>query len=318
MMGPRGHALRIGLDTFCYQIALAAGTYDVFRLIDGMPSMGVEGLQININGPKGRFLGGDPGDVGHVQRVREALEERNLFVEVAGRSTQPPMLRWQLELCDSLGAEILRTTVELKGDMGQTIRDAADDLEAILPLAHELGVRIALENHEDLTALELISIIETVHDDHIGACLDTGNGICLYEDPVETAARLAPYAITSHIKDQRLVRVNGTVYSVGVGLGRGDVDLPEVIEVILRKSSLDRLLIQDTIGYSMTLNPFSMELGHPEPPPNVPEIPEGRLESEGILMSPDGLGGEELISWAEIKQANLQRDVKYLRELLAQ
>ena len=310
--------MRIGLDTFCYQIALAAGMYDVFRLIDGMPSMGVEGLQININGPKGRFLGGDPGDLDHVQRVREALEKRNLFVEVAGRSTQPPMLRWQLELCDGLGADILRTTVELKGDMGQTIRDAADDLEAILPLAHELGVRIALENHEDLTALELISVIETVHDDHLGACLDTGNGICLYEDPVETTARLAPYAITSHIKDQRLVRVNGTVYSVGVGLGRGDVDLPEVIEVILGKSSLDRLLIQDTIGYSVTLNPFSRELGHPEPPPDVPEIPEGQLASEGILMSPDGLDGEELTSWAEIKRMNLQSDVKYLRELLAQ
>jgi sugar phosphate isomerase/epimerase len=308
--------VKIGLDTFCYQISLAAGTYDIFGLIDRMRYLGVGGLQININGENGRFLGADPGDTTHFRRVREALEERAFFAEVGGRSTNPEMLEWQMRLCSDLGADVLRTAVVLKDTFEETRAYALHDLGEVLPLAHELDVRIALENHEDLTAEELASIVEDVDDHHVGVCLDTGNGLCIYEDPLETVARLAPHAISTHVKDQRLVRVDGRVYSIGVRLGSGDVDLPKVIEIVRRLSGLDRLLIQDTTGYSAPMDPFGRGLKPVESFQNVPEMSHGELEEEGMLLSLEGLDADDLLSWASRKDRYIEEDIAYLKTLV--
>ncbi len=308
--------LKIGLDTYSYHIPLAAGTYDVFQLIDKVPSLGVEGLQINVNGKNGRFLGGNPRDLDHVRRVRYALEREGLFVEVAGRSTRPNMLAWQLQLCADLGSDILRTVVVLEDTIEETTEATLHDFEAILPTAYELGVRIALENHEDLTARELASIVEAIDDDYVGVCLDIGNGLCVYEDPTETVTILAPYAITSHIKDQRLVRVKGVVYSVGVKLGLGSIDLPKVIDILLRRSSLDRLLIQDTTGYGVSLNPFDRMLEAIIPLPEIPNMTEEALEEDNLLLSLERLRKEQLRSLARVQETNIQEDIIYLRSIL--
>ena len=308
--------MNIGLDTYCYQIPLAAKIYNVFRVIDKLPSMGVKGLQVNINGSYGRFLGADPGDFEHVKKVREAFHRRGLFIEVGGRSTLPDMLEWQLALSAGLGANILRTTVTLKDTMDETFEAVRRDLGTILPRAHELGVRIALENHEDLTASELVSIIEAIDDDYLGVCLDTGNGLCVYEDPVETAMMLAPYAISSHIKDQRLVRVDGVTYSIGVRLGRGMIDLPRIIDIILERATLDRLLIQDTTGYGVRLNPFERNLGMANPFTDIPEMTRRDLEEDNLLLSIDDLGREDLESLARTQLVNIGEDISYLRRIM--
>ena len=308
--------MRIGLDTYCYHIPLAAGAYDLFRLVDALPLMGIEGLQININGRNGRFLGANPEDFKHVKRVKEAFHRRGLFIEVGGRSTLPDMIEWELDLCAGLGADTLRTTVTLKDTMEETFEAARHDLMAVMPRAHELGVRIALENHEDLTASELVSIIEAIDDNHVGVCLDTGNGLCVYEDPVETAMVLAPYAISSHIKDQRLVQVDRVIYSVGVRLGRGIIDLPRIIDIILERTVLDRLLIQDTTGYGVCLNPFNRKLDTTNPFVDVPEMTRQGLWEENLLLSIDGLGREELESLARTQLVNIEEDIAYLRRIL--
>ncbi len=308
--------MRIGLDTYSCHIPLAAGTYDVFDLIELMPSLGVEGLQININGKDGRFLGADPGDAEHVRKVRDALRCKGLFVEVGGRSTSPDMLTWQLHLCADLGADTLRTAVTLWDTIEETAEAARRGIEAVLPLAHDLGVRIALENHEDLTAEELASIIEAVDDDHVGVCIDTGNGLCVYEDPTETAARLAPYAISSHIKDQRLVQIQGVVYSVGVRLGQGMIDLPEVIDILLAGGRLDRLLVQDTTGYGVRLNPLGRKLERINPFHDIPEMTGQDLAKENLLLSLEGLSAQELGSLARTQLRNVEEDIAYLRSIL--
>jgi hypothetical protein len=251
-----------------------------------------------------------------VKKVREVLEDKGFFVEIAGRRTRPDMLAWQLRLCADIGADVLRTTVVLEDTIQQTIQNAKRDLEAILPLAHDLGVRIALENHEDLRAGELLSIIEGINDDLLGVCLDTGNGQLVYEEPETTASLLAPYAITTHIKDQRLIRMDGTVFSVGVKLGSGDIDLPGILPIILKKSGLHRLLIQDTIGYSAPLNPKNRDdLRDREISADIPDMTREDLKKEGLLFSIKGSGDEELTSWASIKSETIKEDVEFLRSM---
>ena len=68
-------------------------------------------------------------------------------------------------------------------------------------IAADQGVILAMENHIDFTARELLQLIEEVGSANFGVNFDTGNALRLFEDPVEEAKLLAPYIHATHIKD---------------------------------------------------------------------------------------------------------------------
>ncbi len=310
--------MKIGIDTFSFHIALAAGQYDIFRTLDWLEDQGFAGLQININGPDDKFLGADHSDTDHLKRVRSTIEQKGFFVEIGGRRTSPEMLRWQLQLCADIGADTLRTLVVLKDSLESTFAQTARDMEAILPFAESLNVKIALENHEDITAAELRQFLDTIPHSHLGACVDTGNDLIVYGDPLEAAQQLAPRAATTHIKDHKLVRVGDTIHSVGVPLGTGDIDLPAIMKVITTDSPLDRILLQDTTGYSSRLNKFDRPDIHPSSDyADIPSYPdEPALRAAGLFMQLDSLSPQELKQLAAQQTKNIEQDLVYLRNLL--
>jgi sugar phosphate isomerase/epimerase len=311
--------MRLGLDSFSFHIALAAGSYDLFRTLDWMEKQGLSGLQININGPRGRFLSGEPTDPAHLRRVQEALARRGFFAEIGGGyATDAGLVAKQLELAAAIGADVLRTVIGFEGTIEATIRQTRAAMESVLPLARQLGVRIAIENHEDVTAAELRQLLDALDDPQVGACLDTGNDLVVYGDPLEAARELAPRAYTTHLKDHRLVRVDGVVYSVGVPLGTGDIDLPAILKVIRRDSPLDRFLIQDTTGYSSILNPFKRpDLLAPQDFSSLPAYATSvEAAQAGLVLRLDTLGASELTTLAAQQEQNLVQDIAYTRRLL--
>lgn len=307
--------MKLGIDTFSFHITFAAGAYDVFRTLDWLEELGLQGLQININGPHGRFLGGDPSDEAHVRRVRRALEAKGFFVEIGGRHTDPEQVAWQLRLAAALGAEVFRTLLVYQESLAETFARTRRDLEAVLPLARKLGVKIALENHEDVSAGELRQFLDAMPDPYIGATLDTGNDLVVYGDAREAARQLAPRALTTHIKDQRLVRVGGTIYSVGVPLGEGDLPLSAQLKTIREGSGLDRLLLQNTNGYASVLNPFKR--GDLTPTSNYDGVPEfadpAQAAAAGYLLNLAELTPAQLQQEAKRQEDRIQRDLDTLR-----
>jgi sugar phosphate isomerase/epimerase len=310
--------MKIGIDTFSFHIALAAGCYDIFRTLDWLDDLGFAGLQININGPEDKFLGADHSDTDHLKRVRTAIDKKGFFVEIGGRRTSPEMLQWQLQLCADIGADTLRTLVVLKDDLTSTFDQTKRDMNAILPFAESVNVKIALENHEDITASELHQFLDTITHSHLGACVDTGNDLIVYGDPLEAAQQLASRAVSTHIKDHKLVRVGDTIHSVGVPLGTGDIDLPAILKVIAKESPLDRILLQDTTGYSSPLNKFNRADIHPTR--DYAEAPtystEADLRTAGHHLNLNSLRPEELTKLSEQQERNIVQDIGYLRSLL--
>jgi sugar phosphate isomerase/epimerase len=107
-----------------------------------------------------------------------------------------------------------------------------ESLSQSASLARQLGVRIALENHGHWTADQGLYIVEAVQSEYVGFCLDTGNSLMVLEDAITTAAKMAPYAFTTHFKDASF---GGTYYGaeiLHVGLGRGVLDLPLIFNII--------------------------------------------------------------------------------------
>ena len=91
--------------------------------------------------------------------------------------------------------------------------------------ALDLGVKIALENHDgDMQAREVRTIIEESGKDLVGSCLDTGNPMWVAEDPFVSLEVLAPYVVTTHVRDSAIYEHPRGAAAQWVVLGDGSVD----------------------------------------------------------------------------------------------
>jgi len=74
-------------------------------------------------------------------------------------------------------------------------------LKEAVKVAEDKGVIIAMENHIDYTASEILDLINRVGSRNLGVNFDTGNALRLFEDPVEEAKILVSHIHATHIKD---------------------------------------------------------------------------------------------------------------------
>jgi len=91
---------------------------------------------------------------------------------------------------------------------------------------------VGIENHKDWHAQELVELLTLVGSPKMGACVDFGNNISLLESPLDTVKALAPYAVTTHLKD---MAVKPTAEGFGlseVPLGEGFLPLAEIIATL--------------------------------------------------------------------------------------
>lgn len=239
-----------GLDSFSYYLHWRYGGQTVDQLLDRVIALGLSALQININGPRHRALTGTTTD--HIRLVGERARQEGIALEVASGGTDPSKMRLVLELARQLGAEVVRTTVNETGSE-EVIERAARNLRQIAPEYEESGIALAVENHEDLTAEQVVELLHRVDSPAVGAVYDSGNSIPFYKDPIEEARLLAPYVRTTHIKDHVLVRDGENVWSVGTALGAGRIPLKEIVDVLSTTPHLSRLMTQVCYGYAVRM-----------------------------------------------------------------
>jgi len=97
--------------------------------------------------------------------------------------------------------------------------------------ALDSGVKIALENHAgDMQARETRMIIEESGKDFVASCLDTGNPIWCIEDPFVSLETLAPYVVTTHMRDSVVFEHPRGAAWQWVALGDGSVDFVRFVE----------------------------------------------------------------------------------------
>jgi 3-oxoisoapionate decarboxylase len=239
--------MQLGLETFSYHLAFGLGTMDVFGFIERAGELGLDGVQINRVGRHGGHLGGDGPD--HLAKVRAMAEDMGLFVEVDTRGVDPEHLARALHITHALGGDVLRTYVSVGGDIEQELADAPAQLRRVLGTCAELGVRIAVENHEYETAGQVLGIVHAVDSPYVGALVDTGNSMMVWEDPVDAVRAMAPHAVSSHFKDHVVIIDEGQPMVVGVPLGTGDSDCAECFRILAADSPLERVNIEVCYGY---------------------------------------------------------------------
>jgi sugar phosphate isomerase/epimerase len=94
-------------------------------------------------------------------------------------------------------------------------------------VAEKHGVRMAVENHIDFTAEEMLRLVTWVNSPYLGINFDTGNFVRLLDDPVKGMEKLAKYVYATHIKDlkpQKGVAADEWCFLASVPVGDGIVD----------------------------------------------------------------------------------------------
>jgi sugar phosphate isomerase/epimerase len=105
--------------------------------------------------------------------------------------------------------------------------------------AEEMGLVIAVENHADYRCSEIAQVLEAVNSPSLRANLDTGNPVCVIEDPVEAAKAVARYAVVSHLKDYRILNthmLDGAPRFNHAPTGLGDIDLAQILGILQREA----------------------------------------------------------------------------------
>jgi sugar phosphate isomerase/epimerase len=265
--------LKLGLESFSYHLALAAGTMDLPGFLQRCADLGLEGAALNAEGAGWGHLGGD--DPPRVESLRGQAEDLGLYLELDVQGTAPKHLSAALALAAGLGAEVVRTYASVGGEPGPELERAREDLRQVLPLCAQLGIRLALENHEYETSSQIVALVEALDSEWLGTHVDTGNSMMVWEDPVEAVAALAPRAYSSHFKDHVVAQGEREPLVVGVELGTGALDCARLCRLLLERSKLERLNIEVCYGYSA---PFRVP----------PELGGGARLGEGVFAVHEG------------------------------
>lgn len=186
----------------------------------------------------------------YLRKLKEITDRGNLEVVVAwghpdgyeggknpGASED---LTKHFRTCEILGATVMRIVGSSLSFRNEPRRPQITSLIRLLKepakIASDNGIRLAMENHFDFTADEILEILQGVNSDSLGVTYDTGNSFRIGDDPVEAARKMAPHIFATHVKDVAKV---GDVdpeewyHYASVPLGEGVVDIEGIARALI-------------------------------------------------------------------------------------
>jgi sugar phosphate isomerase/epimerase len=248
---------------------------DPVRFLAYARSIGARGVQVGLGIRSDSQAGA----------IRARAEAARMYLEgiAALPRDQADLERFEAEIrtAKNAGCEVVRT-VMLPGRRYETFqsmeafRKFADASVHSLNLAASVvarhGVYLAVENHKDWRADELIAILKKVGNDHVGVCIDTGNSIALLEGPMDVVEALAPWSLTTHLKDMGLEEFRHGFRLAEVPLGRGMIPLGRVIQCLRKHRAAIRFNIE-----MITRDPLEVPCLRPAYWTTFPDLPARHL-----------------------------------------
>lgn len=197
-------------------------------------SIGAGGIQTTVGGWAEDFA----------KQVRNEREKLGMYLEgsIGLPKNASDLARFEKEvrLAKEAGATVLRT-VCLSGRRYENFKAEAEwitfkensikSIQLAEPIIRKHQVRLAIENHKDWKAAELVQLIQNLSSEWVGVTLDFGNNVSLLEEPMEVIRTLAPYAYSTHVKDMGVMAYDKGFLLSEVELGKGIVDLKEAVSL---------------------------------------------------------------------------------------
>lgn len=223
--GPRS---KLGIATTSYM-----GVWrpqDTMEFLEHCNKLGVAGIQAPIHG--------DP------VQLRRRAEELGMYIEAwtpLPKDGDTSALEQSLKTAQAAGAIALRTaclgtrryeTFKSIEQWRDFVKASDASLAAALPILDRYKIPLGVENHKDWTADQMQALMEKHANEYLGVCLDFGNNISLLDDPMYVVEKLAPYTVSTHLKDMAVEPCADGFLLSEVVLGRGILDLERMISLV--------------------------------------------------------------------------------------
>ncbi len=210
------------------------GFSNAIDLIEHCHQIGAGGVQVGVNDWTADFA----------KEVRSKREKLGLYLEgsIGLPKTAAELSEFEQEVINAkeAGAQVLRT-VCLGGRRYETFhsieafeefrKNSLAALRLAEPVVRKHKIKLAVENHKDWRAPELVTVLKEVDSEWVGVTLDFGNSIALMEDPMEVVQTLLPYLFSTHVKDMGVVEYKEGFLLSEVPLGKGILDLPKIVDL---------------------------------------------------------------------------------------
>lgn len=228
-----GEGIKVGFDTY----SVRAFKWKDIQLLDFAASLKVDCMQISESVD---YASVEPA---HLAKVREHAAKLNIELDAGIGCICPIAKGWKprgmtaeqemiegLRIAKAVGAKSMRCVMGGVDDRrtGRPVEEMMDVtikiFRAVKAQAQDQNIKIAIENHGDMTAAETRTVIEESGRDAVASCLDTGNPVSVMEDPLLTLEVLGPYAVTTHIRDSVVFEHPRGAAAQWVAFGDGVVD----------------------------------------------------------------------------------------------
>jgi sugar phosphate isomerase/epimerase len=203
---------------------------------------------------------------------------------------------------------------------GEMVAHARATLEREARKAGDVGLLVAIENHQDFGSEELVSMAEEAGD-NVGVVLDTGNPFAVGEDPVAFTRRAAHRIRHVHLKDYRAQFTSEGYRLVRCAVGEGSVPFDEIAAILERRDPQLTASLEPGALEARHIRLFTREWWTGYPPRDAHELGTmiGRLRPRRLGDNDDcRTPWESLLSGAELveyEMAQLRRSVDNIRAM---
>ncbi len=254
LIGPR-HALaaagvkpgRLGICTFsCHRHWEAVRNHQSGVSFQDAPSfygyvrtLGADGVQTSVRGL----------DSAAVKAMRDRIEADGCYFEGDIRLPKAEAdlaeFEQEVQLTREAGATVARAILtggrryevfKSLAEFRKFQAEAVERLGLVEPILRKHGLKLAIENHKDLTVDEHATLMKQMSSEWIGTLVDTGNNLALLDDPYRSIEVLAPFVLSVHLKDMALQPYEDGFLLSEVPCGTGFLDLPRMAST-LRKAN---------------------------------------------------------------------------------
>lgn len=191
---------------------------------------------------------------GRLTALHAQCAEHGLFFVVdAEAALNSEQIRALIPVAQKFGSSIIRIkSSNILGLMRKKLEQPWKDhvqhcIHVLKELAPELrhhGLRIAVENHQDLDSNDLQEIIESVGADVVGVNFDIGNAFASCEDPFKFAQKFGASIINIHLKDYKIFKSEEGFRLVRCPVGSGSVDFKTLLPMLVEQSPAAKLVIE--------------------------------------------------------------------------
>ena len=241
--------MKVGVSMWSYVSHFQQGKMDVLSFIDTAKGLGVDGVEL-----LDYFWKDKPTEL---PKVKAKLAALNMPVSAyaigndltdddpAERAKQVQAIKDGVDMAVTLDTKRVRVFAGHHDEVGfeKALGWIIEGLKEGAAYAEFRGVVLCLENHGTLAGKgeQVKAILDAVNSPALKANPDTGNFMCVNQNPVDAMKIVAPLAGSVHFKDFRWAKPEEKehVYEglegsrvIGTSIGEGDVDLPKVVQAL--------------------------------------------------------------------------------------